>query len=117
MKRKVELVEEISKGGPEMELIPKVHDIDFSSIGLDKLAIDLVEFNHSFYQEAFRDIQLSPATKRLLSLRLVAFIDLHNEDKVNIPLMQAVASRYVSLIFTDRVEDVHPEVDVLNYDV
>jgi len=60
----------------------------------------------------------------MLSLRLCAFVDLKSDknDKVNIPLMQPFASRYITMLFTDRFDHVHlyPQEaphDPPNYDV
>jgi len=36
-----------------------------------------------------------------LALRLCAFVDLKDENKMNIPFSQAFASRFVSILFTD----------------
>lgn len=82
--------------------------IDFKAKGLN-LDIDFVSFQHSFYQEAFREVTLFDSVKRILSLRLVAFVDLKHEDnnKVNIPLMQSFASRFVTLLFTDKFDHTH----------
>jgi hypothetical protein len=62
----------------------------------------MVEFSSSFYQEAFRDQNLEPETRNLLRLRVCAFIDLKEARKVNIPFTQSFASRYVTVLFTDR---------------
>jgi hypothetical protein len=104
-------------------LVPKAKEIDFKSLGLN-LDIDFVSFQHSFYQEAFREITLAESIKRMLALRVCAFIDLKNDEnnKLNIPLMQSFASRFVSLLFTDKFDHEHlyPQEaphDAPNYDV
>jgi hypothetical protein len=61
--------------------------------------VDVVEFNHDFYNEKFRDITLPPNTKRLFSLRLCAFVDLGYEvTKANIPLSQQFAARFITIV-------------------
>jgi hypothetical protein len=69
-------------------LLPKPKVIDFKAMGLN-LDIDFVGFQHSFYQEAFREITLADSTKKMLALRVCAFVDLKYDEnnKVNIPLM------------------------------
>lgn len=67
-------------------LIPKAFEVDLQQIQSLK-GVDLVEFNHDFYIEKFRDITLTPNEKRLFGLRLCAFVDLGYEtNKANIPL-------------------------------
>lgn len=104
-------------------MIPKARVIDFKSMGLT-LDVDYVSFQHSFYQEAFREITLENSIKQMLALRLCAFIDMKHEDnnKLNIPLMQSFASRFVTLLFTDKFDLTHlykqeaPQ-DPPNYDI
>ena len=89
-------------------MLPKAKVIDFKSMGLN-LDVDYVSFQHSFYQEAFREITLENSVKQMLALRLCAFIDMKDADnnKLNIPLMQSFASRFVTLLFTDKFDLTH----------
>ena len=61
--------------------------IEFAAtVGQGALAqIDLVEFEHSFYQEAYKDVDKRPCSMELLALRLCAFVDLKDQNKMNIP--------------------------------
>ena len=83
-------------------LLPKALPVNFSELGIQSLqGIDLVEFNHGFYQEHFRDMGLSNITKGILALRLCAFVDLGTESqKANIPLSQSFAARFVTILAT-----------------
>lgn len=86
--------------------MPPAKVIDFSKLS-DKFNIDLVEFQQSFYTEAFLDPEMRPSMLEPLSLRLCAFADLKNEDKMNIPFSQAFASRFISVLFTDAHDNTH----------
>lgn len=62
----------------------------------------MVEFNHDFYFEKFRDIATSIYEKSVYCLRLCAFIDLGpTVDKANIPFMQQFASRFITVLPVD----------------
>jgi hypothetical protein len=66
--------------------MPKSFEVNLNHISSLK-GVDVVEFNHDFYIEKFRDITLPSNTKRLYGLRLCAFVDLGYEvNKANIPL-------------------------------
>mmetsp|Transcript_21430 Transcript_21430/g.20601 ORF Transcript_21430/g.20601 Transcript_21430/m.20601 type:complete len:89 (-) Transcript_21430:122-388(-) len=67
-----------------------------------KSSMDVVEFDHSFYQDIFRDRSLTMEDTNLLRLRLCAFVDLKEETGNYIDFRQSYAGRYVSLLFTDR---------------
>ena len=86
--------------------MPPAKVIDFTRIS-DKFDIDLVEFHQNFYTEAFLDPEMRPSMLEPLRLRLCAFVDLKNEDKMNIPFSQAFASRFVSVMFTDVHDNSH----------
>lgn len=63
-------------------MLPKT--IDYS----DKFGVDLVEFNHQFYAEKFKDYQTSLETLDKFKLRVCAFVDLldyEKNHKKNIP--------------------------------
>lgn len=62
---------------------PKV--IDFKGKISQNFDIDLVEFQQSFYTEAFKDPTKRPSELEPLQLRLCAFVDLKQENKMNIP--------------------------------
>ena len=67
-------------------LLPKCFEANLQHINQLK-GVDLIEFNHDFYIEKFRDITLTENEKRLYSIRLCAFVDLGYEvNKANIPL-------------------------------
>jgi len=65
-------------------LLPRAKVIDYSQIS-SRQVIDLVEFEQSFYTNTFRDPNKRPSDLEPLRLRLCAFIDLKDEDKMNIP--------------------------------
>lgn len=76
IKSKQELLD-LEQSNTDPLLIPKALPVNFAELGIQSLqGIDLVEFNHGFYQEHFRDMGLSNITKSMLSLRLCAFVDL-----------------------------------------
>lgn len=64
--------------------------------------LDLVEFCQSFYSDIFSSVERRPSQLEVYKLRLVAFVDLKEQDKVNIPLSRPVSCRYVTILFTDR---------------
>lgn len=69
-------------------LIPKSHLVEFT--GIKSLeSVQVVEFNHDFYFEKFRDISKGFADKSVFCLRLCAFINLGcTVEKANIPFRQ-----------------------------
>ena len=90
-------------------------------ISRGKTDLDLVEFCQSFYTDIFSNGEKRPSELELYKLRLVAFVDLKEQDKVNIPLSRPVSCRYVTVLFTDRQDHRHlyPQEeahDPLNYD-
>ena len=104
-------------------LMPPLKPIDFSQIS-SKRQIDLVEFNQEFYIRAFKDPYMRPQDLEPLCLRVCAFIDLKDENMMNkIPFSQPFACRFVSVLFTDRLDHNHlfpaedGKPDVPNVDV
>ena len=92
---------------PAHPLMPERKPIDYSLLST-RASIDLVEFKQSFYTRAFRDPSKRPSDLEPLALRLCAFIDLKNEDKMSkIPFSQPFASRFVSVLFTDVHDHTH----------
>ena len=88
------------------EILPPSFDIDFKAMGLKSLAgVKLHEFSHAFYQERFRNPTLSGEFKKLISFRVCAFVDLGEENKANIPLSQAFASRFVTILPTSVIDE------------
>ena len=81
--------------------MPPKKVIDFKSTVSANYDIDLVEFKQEFYFEAFSNPEMRPSDLEPLALRLCAFIDLKDENKMNIPFSQPFASRFVSVLFTD----------------
>ena len=78
--------------------MPKSFEVNLKHVSSLK-GVDVVEFNHDFYNEKFRDITLSPNTKRVFSLRLCAFVDLgYDVTKANIPLSQQFAARFITIV-------------------
>jgi hypothetical protein len=83
----------------------------------------LVEFDNSFYTDIFRERSLTNQEKDLYRLRLCAFIDLNDQKRKFIEFRQSFASRYVSVMFTERNNrDLGGENDpntpgFVNYDV
>lgn len=59
-------------------LMPKPFEANFQHV-TSLEGVEVVEFNHDFYIEKFRDITLIANTKRLYGLRLCAFVDLGND--------------------------------------
>jgi hypothetical protein len=88
-------------------LLPKPQPVDLSSFGGNQADVDLIEFQQSLYTEAFGSKQTPVSTLKSMQLRLCAFIDLKSTKKANIPFRQQFACRYVSLLFTDYVDETH----------
>ena len=62
--------------------MPKLKVIDYRTIS-QTIDVNLVEFQQSFYKSAFKDPTNRPSDLAPLALRLCAFVDLKNENKVN----------------------------------
>ena len=86
---------------PSHPLMPRAKAINFKDSISSNHDIDLVEFQQSFYTEAFKDPNMRPSDQEPLNLRLCAFVDLKEENKMNIPFSRAIASRFISVFFTD----------------
>ncbi len=63
----------------------------------------LVEFDASFYQEVFARGDLSKSELDHFRLRLVAFVEVTDQDRYSIGLKHQHAARFISVMFTERI--------------
>ena len=86
---------------------------------VNKANSTLVEFDSSFYQDVFARGELSKSELDHFRLRLVAFVEVADQDRYSIGLMHQHAARFISVMFTERIfiQDMHDPQFGMNYDV